>query len=538
MSRRVRIFLFTLGALNWSLLCWSEEGANTEHGGNPAEAQPSFDLMLLKVDGNTVLDQVTIEKTVYPFLGPGKGIDDVERARQALEAVYREKGYPTVLVEIPEQDVEEGKVRLQVVEGTIERIKITGSRYYSLGRIREGVPALAEGQVPYMPAVQEQVGKLAEESQDRSVTPIFRAGSTPGKMEVEMRVQDQLPLHGSLEMNSRNNENTTYSRLIASLRYDNLWQRFHSASLQYQVSPQNADEVQVWSGTYVLPTGWQDTRLAFYGVGINSNTQLGASVGGSSVVGTGDIFGLRLVKPFNPVERYFHSLTVGFDYKDFNQGVTLIGQDTGDTPISYAPFMVGYDGTWRTVESLTSISLATHFSIRGLGNDQQEFEDKRFRSQSNYFYFTADLRHQYELPYDLRLAARASGQVADSPLISNEQFAVGGPTSVRGYFQTQQLGDNGLNLSVELYSPKLMPDNWEFAQNLRAFTFFDWAYLWIIDALPANPSHYQLAATGLGMRLQLFQHWIGEFDWGYPLYPQGTVNVGQNRVDFRLAYEF
>ena len=91
-----------------------------------------------------------------------------------------------------------------------------------------------------MPAVQEQVAKLSQQSADRSLTPIFRAGSTPGQMEVEIRVKDELPLHGgSLELNGRNTENTTRSRLIASLRYDNLWQAFHSASLQYQVSPEN-----------------------------------------------------------------------------------------------------------------------------------------------------------------------------------------------------------------------------------------------------------------------------------------------------------
>jgi hypothetical protein len=40
------------------------------------------------------------------------------------------------------------------------------------------------------------------------------------------------------------------------------------------------------------------------------------------------------------------------------------------------------------------------------------------------------------------------------------------------------------------------------------------------------------------MRLQFFKHWLGEFDWAYPLEKQGTVDVGNQRVDFRLAYEF
>lgn len=521
-----------------SIILTGVASAYGQTGSEQDESAPIFDLLVLQVDGNTVLEQQLIEKTVYPFLGPDKSIDDVEKARQALEDIYRERGFPTVLVEIPEQDVVDGLVRLAVIEGQVERLLITGSRYYSLGRIRKKVPALAKGQVPYMPDVQAQVGALSEESSDRKVTPIFRAGKTPGKTEVELRIDDELPLHGSVELNLNNPESTTRSRVIGSIRYDNLWQLFHSASLQYQVSPENPDEVDVWSGTYVMPTGLFDTRLAFYGVGISSNTQLSGSMGGLSVIGTGSIFGARLIKPLETVESYHHSVTLGFDYKSFDQGISLVGQDTDSTPITYAPFQVSYDGSWRGDRSITTLTSAVNFSIRGLGNDQQEFEDRRFKAQSNYTYLTGTLRHLHELPWEFRFSGRLSGQKADSPLISNEQFSAGGQQSVRGYHQTQQLGDDGLNFSIEFQTPILKQQNWDFVQNLRAHVFFDYAYLWIHSPLPFNPTHYKLAGAGAGFRMQLFKHLNGEFDWAYPFYEQSTVDVGNQRIDFRLAYEF
>lgn len=503
-----------------------------------AQAQPAFDMLEIQVDGNTVLDQQLVEKTLYPLLGAGKGVGDVEQARQALEALYQNQGYPTVLVEIPEQEVVDGTVRLQVLEGSVERLKITGSRYFHLDKIRDKVPALAAGQVPYMPQVQEQVGELGKESSDRQVTPIFRAGSTPGKTEVELRIKDELPLHGSVEINGRNTESTSRTRLAGAIRYDNLWQRFHSASRQYQTAPETPEEVEVWSGTYVLPTGWADTRLALYGIGISSNTQLGATVGGLSVVGSGSIYGARLIKPLAATESYQHSLTLGLDYKSFNQGVTRQGQDQQASPVSYLPWQIGYDGSWRYPDSLTSLSSAVHFSVSGLGSDPREFENRRYQAKAGYAYVTGELKHWRDLPGELRLAARASGQAADSPLISNEQFAAGGAQSVRGYHQTQQLGDHGVNLSVELQSPPLQAQDWGFVQNLRAHVFFDYAHLWIRAPLPRNPADYQLAGAGAGLRLQWFKHWLGELDWAYPLQRQGKVDVGEQRVDFRVAYEF
>jgi hemolysin activation/secretion protein len=261
-------------------------------------------------------------------------------------------------------------------------------------------------------------------------------------------------------------------------------------------------------------------------------------VGGTSVVGTGEIFGLRLVKPLEPRDQYFQSLLFGFDYKMFDQSVALVGQDSGSTPIHYAPFTFGYEGTLRSDSHITSASLAGHLSIRGLGNNAEEFETKRANARPNYFYFTADLKHQQLLPYDFQFVGRASGQITDGPLISNEQYAAGGMQSVRGYYQTQQLGDNGVNLSAELQTPMLFKGAFEGIDYFRVLTFFDWAYLWIIDPLPGNPAFYQLAGTGMGLRAQVYKHFIGELDWGYPFYAQGTVQPGNNRVDFRLVYEF
>ncbi|MCQ8105762.1 BamA/TamA family outer membrane protein [Methylomonas sp. SURF-2] len=501
-----------------------------------ADAVPTFDVLDFQISGNTVLEEETLERSVYPFMGPDKTVDDVEKARQALEEAYRKAGYPTVVVAIPEQDVKDGAVRLEVTEGTVETLHITGSRYYALGKIRDGVPALAEGRVPHMPDVQAQVGTLAEQSADRNITPIFRAGSTPGKMEVELRVKDELPLHGSVEVNTRNSENTTLTRVVGSLRYDNLWQKFHSASLSYQTAPEAPDEVSVWAGTYVLPTGWADTRLAMYGIGISSNTDLGISIGGASVLGAGSIYGARLVKPLSNAGDFMHSATVGFDYKSFDQTINIDGLD--NQPISYASFLLGYDGAWRGEGRVSSLNLGAHFSVRGLGNDAREFESKRNDATPNFLYLTADFKHQQVLPLDFRLQGRASGQASSARLISNEQFAAGGPLSVRGYHQTQQLGDHGVNLSLELHTPKLVPADWDSVQNLRLLGFVDWAGLWTNDPLPPTEAYTELAAAGLGLRMQVFKHFNGELDWGYPFHKQGSVEPGQQRIDFRMAYEF
>jgi hypothetical protein len=70
-----------------------------------------FDVYEYQVEGNTVLPPTSVEKAVYEFLGPERTIDDVEKARAALEKAYRNAGFSTVIVSIPEQQVNEGVVK-------------------------------------------------------------------------------------------------------------------------------------------------------------------------------------------------------------------------------------------------------------------------------------------------------------------------------------------------------------------------------------------------------------------------------------------
>ncbi|WKJ89050.1 ShlB/FhaC/HecB family hemolysin secretion/activation protein [Methylomonas montana] len=501
------------------------------------QAAANFDLLELRVKGNTLLDKKQLERTVYPFLGPKKSIDNVEMARTALEDLYRTNGYQTVAVDIPEQDVKNGIVYLQVVEGKVSKLRVKDSRYFSLGKIKAGVPELAEGNVPNLPKMQQQLAELSGQSADRQIQPILRAGETPGTLEVDLKVKDELPLHGRIELNGRNTSTTSRLRLVSSLRYDNLWQEMHSASLMYQVSPENNEEVDVWAGTYALPLFDSPTRLAFYAVSSSSSAQI-ASAGALSVIGIGNIYGARLVRPFKSLNDYSHNGTLGVDYKDFKEDVNLLGADSIKTPISYTPFLAQYSGNWRSEHAMTSFDVGMHFSVRGLGNSQKEFEEKRYLAKANYLYLTGDLKTQHELPWGMEMVGHFSGQAADSPLISNEQFSLGGAQSVRGYFETQALADDAVFGSLELHSPHLGASDWEFVDQLKLLAFFDAGKGWIKNALPGNAKGNFLSSGGVGLRFQMWKKLSGALDIGIPFSSLAPVNSGDPRVHFNIATEF
>ncbi len=514
-----------------------------------APQQPStFDLFELRVKGSTKLDKKQLERTLYPFLGPKKNLETVDLARVALEDLYKAQGYQIVTVDIPEQDVKNGVVYLQVVEGKVSRLKVKDARYFSMGAIKAAVPELAEGNVPHFPTMQKQLAALTSASPDRKVQPILRAGDTPGTVEVDLKVKDEMPLHGKVEMNARNNANTSRLRLVSSLHYDNLWQAMHSASFTYQVSPENSDQVEVMAGTYALPLFDTDMKLSMYGVKNASNTKTqSANVGDMTVIGAGEVFGARLIKPLGTLGNYTHSFIQGIDYKSFKQ------TSVSSSEVQYLPFMTQYNGSLRGEQSFTSFDLTLNYSLRGFGNDQKQFEAKRLNAKANYIYLSSDVKVQHELPYGMEVKTHFTGRISDSPLIQNEQYSLGGAFNVRGYYETQALADSGVFGSFELYSPNLGELDEEYFNNFKLMTFLDGGQGWITDPQKSGtqyffPNQYSLASSGAGFNFHIKKLFIAAFDVGFPLINfddksdlkniKHVIKAGDPRIDFSVATEF
>ena len=543
--------------LMWIGVLIGATSASADESASVTAPQQEFDVWEWRVEGNSLLTNADIERTLYPLLGAHQTIASVENARRALEQRYRDLGYPTVLVDIPEQEVNSGVVALRVTEARIERLRITGARYYSSRDMSVTLRALAQGSVLYTTAVQEQLNGVNARSANRAVTPVLRPGKTPGTVEVELKVKDELPLHASLELNDRSGSGTARWRSIAMLRYDNLWQREHSIALQYQTAPEEPEQVRVYSGTYVARFNDTDNVLAAYGVHSSSSS---AAIGDISVIGNGDIYGLRAIVPFAALPNYTHSASFGVDYKDFKENLRVLGQDNPlSTPINYATFTAQYTANLPAEKSSTRFNLGVNFGLRGVSDDTiacqrlaldivgnkiidsqpySEFGCKRPGARANYFYLRAGAEHNGEIFSGYTWRAALDMQISDSPLISNEQYSVGGADSVRGYYESQALGDNGARATLELSTPSFgtrWPDQ---IQELRALVFSDAALLKIREAGAGEEDHIELSSAGIGVRFTAWGGLRGALDWAQVFNANGHVDSGDTHVHARVEYAF
>ena len=513
--------------------------------------QARFDIDEFRVEGADTIPLIEVEEAVYPFLGPNRSAEDVEKARAALEKAYHSKGFQTVVVAIPQQNADRGFVVLKVTESKVGQLRVKGSRFFSLDKVKQSAPSLAEGKVPNFNDVTKDIVAL-NQWPDRRVTPALRAGATPGTVDVDLNVEDKPPLHASVELNNRQSANTTPLRVNSTVRYDNLWQLGHSLSFSYQVAPQRPDDAKVISGSYLARVPGNDfLNIMVYGLKSDSSV---ATVGNLNVVGPGQVIGARGILTLPSRENFFHTVSAGMDYKDFKQSVSL-GSDEFSSPITYYPIVANYgatfQGTLKDYESVTQLNAGVTNSLRGLGSTPLEFDTKRFKATGSFIYFRGDVSHTQELPGGGQLFGKVQGQVADQPLVSSEQFSGGGLDTVRGYLESEVVGDNGAAGTFELRTanigallqqsfkdqsgdaPKITVFN-----DWRFFAFADGARVTVLQPLPEQQARFDLASYGVGTRLRMFDYANGMVALAVPLISQTETRANKARLLFRVWGEF
>jgi hemolysin activation/secretion protein len=498
----------------------------------------SFEIIGFTIEGNSLLTENMMLDVLKKFTGKEKMGNDVEDARKALEAYYHKAGFPAVQVGVPQQTVEDGLVRLIVTESKIRDVRVTGNRYFTRESIVNRLPSLSPGDDIYLPDIIQEFG-LANRNPDMKISPVMIPGREPGTIDVELKVTDKLPLHGSLEFSNRSSHSTKKLRLNGSLRYDNLWQKEHSFSIQYQTAPEETDQVKMLAESYVFSAPWNSMHMiALYGVWSDSDT---AFAEGLEVIGNGSIYGARYIVPLPALENMYHNITIGVDYKDFNEDINFHDSEEEDltTPIAYLPFLVSYSATQTDKMGKTQYSLGLNWAFRNIVTDQREFEIKRKYARGDYLYVTAGIERTNKLPIDMSLYAKLDGQIASEPLISNEQYIAGGMESVRGYKESELAGDHAIHGTFELNFPELF-SSLGIKKNMNAtlYYFYDIARLRKTKALPGEDSHMGIEGAGYGIKGMLFNNIEYRFEWAIALEGTDMVKSGDDTGYFMVKYAF
>lgn len=602
------------------------------YGETSSTAAPAAPAPLrLKIDryevvGNTLLSERRINDVLAPYTGEGKDLDAIKKGLATLQAEYRDRGYPTVVVGLPPQKVTNGVVHVEVTEGKLVEIKVLNNGHYSSNNVIRSLPGLKTDVVLNSKLLQAELDR-ANNVPDRQIYPEVRPGPEPGTSALILDVKDRIPLHARGEVNNYSTPGTPNLRVNGNVSYDNLWQREHSVGLQYGCSPeelkQNTDvpglplipldypAVTYYSGFYRAPLTEYDSIESEIDqappgrFGYNEATRqfvLPPSSGRPEVsiyasrTTTDDLLqkspkqtqsdtplmilqnqsatehfsrdvsaGLRLSAPLPEIGRIRSSVSVGLDYKEhlfitlatnLIFQTTVLTNDPGSgthsvvtnvdvsaiaanrrTSVAYLPLYAGWDGFRPDRWGQFTASVALTAEVADPLDDASAFASSVGSTNATGKFVTlrSRLSREQRLVRGWSLLLNSEGQWANEPLVTLEQYGLGGVGSIRGYSDGERYGDTGWMTQCGVRSPTfwVIPKNF----GLSWSTFTDYGQSFLIDP-GANKASEDLWGVGMGLAITIGPYLEGHLGVAWALLDSTLRKAGTERYTLSVSGQF
>jgi hemolysin activation/secretion protein len=272
-------------------------------------------------------------------------------------------------------------------------------------------------------------------------------------------------------------------------------------------------------------------------------------VGTLSVVGNGSILGARLNESLLAEPTRVAALSFGVDFKDFQQNITLPDGTPAKTPVRYLIWSLQYNDFHHGERWDTQWTLGGNWGIRGLMNEESQFAYARSEAHAGFAYLRSSAMFSRRLPHEWKVSLRLAGQYSEQPLVNNEQFALGGVDTVRGYLDAASLDDVGAAASFELHLPQ--KSWWHLLA--EPYVFFDRGFGLIQqplnDQVKRGLVRANLEGWGAGLRMKGMSGLELNFDLSTPLLdgtdlvgPAGhqvpRTRRGDTRIDFNIRYAY
>ena len=402
-----------------------------------------------EIKGSTVFSDKEFEEITKPFTKRPITFAELLQLRSQLTQLYLDKGYITSGAFIPTQKFEDGTVEIEIIEGELEDIKVTGNRRLNSGYIRSRIKKGAR-----KPLNRE---KLLESLQLLQLNPLIdklsaelSAGTRPGESLLELTIKEAKTFNTQLSLDNGRSPAVGSFRRQIQVSEANLLGFGDGISAGYS----NTDGSNAFDFNYNLPVNPRNGSLSF-SYGISDSDVIESPFNVLDIQSKSRYYELSLRQPI-----------VETPNKEFAIGITASRRESkaslfnGEIPFPNSP---GADEDGRTrisairfFQEWTNRSSSQVFALRSqfsVGLDALDSTINNTSPDSRFYAWRGQAQWVRLLAPDTLLLLRGDVQFADRPLVPLEQIGIGGQESVRGYRQDALLKDNAVFASAEVRFP-------------------------------------------------------------------------------------
>jgi hemolysin activation/secretion protein len=485
-----------------------------------------------EIVGSTVFSPEELAQAVAEFTKRPISLAEVFQARSKITELYINNGYITSGAYVPPQEIESGVIQIQVVEGKLADIQVTGNQRLNSNYVRSRL-AIATKQPLNEKRLLEALQLLQLNPLIENVSSELSAGLRPGESILRVEVKEAKTFSAQAVLDNGRSPAVGSFRRGLQLNEANLLGLGDNLSLNYA----NTDGSNALDASYTLPINPHNGTFTF-NFGTASSNVIERPFNILDIQSSSRYYEVTLRQPIvqTPTQEFALGVTASrieseatFLEEERLPFPALGSDEQGRTRISALRFFQ----EWTSRNSREVIALRSQFNL-GIGAFNATINDSA--PDSRFFAWRGQAQWVRLLAPETLLIIRGNTQIASRALLPLEQWGLGGLGSVRGYRQDFLLTDSGALASAEVQVPILRVS--DINGRLHVIPFVDFGVAWNNSPREISDPN-TLAGLGLGLRWSQGNRFTARLDWGIPLVPVDSNNRGtwqENGLYFSLQY--
>jgi hemolysin activation/secretion protein len=486
----------------------------------------TFLVKKIEVLGTTVLKD-EIAKLVQPFENSQVTFADLLKLRSDITELYINNGYITSGAFLPNnQNLSDSVVKIQVVEGELEKIEIVGLKRLQSVYVRSRLEKATS--TPLNRKHLEAALQLLQlDPLIQRVNTELTAGSIPGRNILQVKITEAPPFNGGIFTANNQTPSIGSTKIGVFFNHNNLLGVGDRLTTEYAIT----EGLNLYDVSYTIPLNGNNNTLSFRVNNADSRI-IEEDFRDLNIRSESQSYSLSYRQPLYRQPQTEFALGLGLDLRH-SQTFLLDnipfsfspGAENGEAKITAIRFFQD----WVKRDATQVLAARSQFSL-GIGAFDATVNNTG--TDGRFFSWLGQFQWVQLLSSRTLLLTRVNAQLTGDSLLSLEKFSIGGFDTVRGYTQNQLVADNGLTASVEVRIPLTANSN-----ALQIAPFFDIGTVW--NNRGGNPQPQTISSFGLGLLWQPSRDLNLRLDYGIPLIDvnNGGNTLQDNGFTFSLRYQ-
>ena len=479
----------------------------------------------IQVVGNTVL-QAEISEIIQPFKLRTATFADLICLRSQITQLYIDNDYVTSgAFLVNNQDLSKGIVQIQVVEGKLEQIEISGLERLQENYIRSRLQLAATTPLNRR-SLEEGLQLLILNPLIDKVNAELTPGQQAGSNVLLVEIEQADAFTASLAVDNYRPPSIGEIQGSINVAHNNLLGFGDRLSAEYGFT----EGLDIYNISYTIPWNAYDGTFSFSYDNSDSGI-IEEEFRDFDIESETETFSFSVRQPlFKSPNREF---TIGLDLdirrrRTFLQGEPFsfsVGVEDSETKVTVIRFFQD----WVDRNATSVLAARSQFNI---GIDAFDATINDTGVDSKFFAWQGQFQWVRQLSPRALLVARIGGQFSPDSLLSLEKFSLGGINSVRGYEENQLVTDSGILGGIELRIPVTSNPN-----TLQLTPFIEFGKGWNNDE--PDPENETIASLGLGLRWLIGNAISVRLDYGIPLIDVDNEgdSLQEKGLHFSLRYQ-